>query len=87
METILSFIKRETVFLISASAAVITMLFVRPSAEYLDYIDFPVLIILFCLMAVVEGLKKNGAFRQIRPKIKIFSIGAPVFFYFNVNNE
>ena len=69
METILSFIKRETVFLISASAAVITMLFVHPSAEYLEYIDFPVLIILFCLMAVVEGLKKNGAFDILSEKL------------------
>ena len=57
-----SFFKKEIVFCISAAVAVITMFFVAPSAEYIQYIDFRVLCLLFCLMAVVAGFKSVGSF-------------------------
>lgn len=69
MEAVLNFIKKETVFIISAAAVILTMFFVRPSFEYVGYVDFPVLIVLFCLMAVVEGLKKNGAFDLLSERL------------------
>lgn len=38
------------------------MLFVPPSAAYISYLDFRVLALLFCLMAVVAGLHRHSLF-------------------------
>ncbi len=63
------FIQKETVLCIAALAAGITMLFVPPSPGYLDYIDFRVLALLFCLMAVVAGYNKTGVFVLLSERI------------------
>lgn len=65
MQTIKTFIKKETVLCISALCAIVTMLFVAPDKEYLGYIDFRVLCLLLCLMAVVAGFKSVGAFKWL----------------------
>lgn len=65
MTKIRSFIKKEAVFCISALCAIATMFLVPPSADYIGYIDFHVLILLLCLMAVVAGFKSVGAFRWL----------------------
>ena len=69
-----AFIKKEAVFCISAVCAIATMFAVPPDKEYLSYIDFRVLCLLMCLMAVVAGFKSVGAFRvltyQLLSKIK-----------------
>ena len=62
MKSIRSFIKKEPVLCISALLAVATMFFVVPDKEYLGYIDFRVLCLLLCLMAVVAGFRSVGAF-------------------------
>lgn len=59
---LVSLVKRETVLAIAVSAAFLSMLVVPPSAGYAGYIDFKVLSCLFCLMAVVAGLRKTGLF-------------------------
>lgn len=65
----LKFIKSEIVLLIAGIAAFLSMIFVSPSKEYLSYIDFRVLCLLFCLMAVVAGLNKTGVFLYLSEKI------------------
>ncbi len=65
----LSFIKKEPVLSIAALAALISCFFVVPSKAYVDYLDFHVLILLFCLMIVVAGLMKTGIFDMISSKI------------------
>lgn len=62
LKTVKATIKKEPVFFISALCALVTVLFVPPDREYLGYIDFRVLAILLCLMAVVAGFKKAGIF-------------------------
>ena len=62
MSKIKGFIKKEPVLFISALCALGTMLLVPPDKEYLGYIDFRVLCLLFCLMAVVAGFKSAGVF-------------------------
>ena len=57
---ILNFIKKEAVFFISALVALISAFFVPPSKEYINYINFSVLGILFSLMCVVEGLSRQN---------------------------
>ena len=59
------FIQKETVLFIAALCAVATMFLVPPSVEYLHYIDFRVLCLLLCLMAVVAGFKSVGAFQWL----------------------
>ena len=64
-EKIKAFIKKETVLCIAALCAVATMFLVPPDREYLQYIDFRVLCLLLCLMAVVAGFKSVGAFQWL----------------------
>ena len=64
-EKIKAFIKKETVLCIAALCAVATMFLVPPDGEYLHYIDFRVLCLLLCLMAVVAGFKSVGAFQWL----------------------
>lgn len=62
---IIHFIKNETVLSIAAALAVASAFFVTPDAEYISYIDFRTLALLFCLMAVVAGLQKTGVFNLL----------------------
>ena len=59
------FWKKEIVFCIAAVCAAATMFAVPPDKEYLHYIDFRVLCLLLCLMAVVAGFKSVGAFQWL----------------------
>ena len=54
--------KKEPVLVIAALAALLSMVAVPPSAEYLSYVDVRVLCLLFCLMAVVAGLQSCNLF-------------------------
>ena len=62
LKRIKEFISKETVFFVAAVCAILTMFLVPPDLEYLHYIDFRVLCLLMCLMAVVAGLKAIGTF-------------------------
>lgn len=60
-----AFVKNEAVFVISAICAIVTMFLVPPDMEYIGYIDFRVLCLLFCLMGVVSGFKNIGVFSSL----------------------
>lgn len=64
-----NWLKNERVFTIAAAFAMLTMIFVRPSIEYIDYIDFRVLSLLFSLMAVVAGISGQGVFVLLSKKL------------------
>ena len=49
--------------------AIISCFFVTPGREYLSYINWRTLILLFCQMAVVAGFAKAGVFRYISRKL------------------
>lgn len=59
------FFKQDAVFTISLILAVISCFFVQPSAEYIGYIDFRVLALLFCLMTVIGGYSNIGFFHKL----------------------
>lgn len=61
--------RREPVLVISAAAALLSMLAVPPGPGYADYIDLRVLCLLFCLMAVVDGLKGCGLFAVLAQRL------------------
>lgn len=55
-------VKKEFIFFGAAFLALISMVVVPPGPAYWGYIDFSVLAILFCLMAVVAGFFRAGIF-------------------------
>lgn len=69
MKRILVFFKRETVLCVSLILAVVSMFIVPPDKNYLGYIDFRTLAILFCLMSVMAGFRKAGVFDRIAKKL------------------
>ncbi len=69
MKRIICFIKSEIVLVIAMALALISMFIVVPDAQYIDYIDFHTLGILFCLMAVMAGLQEIGLFREIAERL------------------
>lgn len=69
MSNIINFIKNETVLCIAAALAIISSFFVIPDMQYLNYIDFRTLALLFCLMAVMAGLQKTGVFKLLLEKL------------------
>ena len=64
-EKLIRFFKQETVLCAALTLAALSMFLVRPDAEYLSYIDFRTLAILFCLMGAMAGLQKTGVFQWI----------------------
>jgi len=65
MKKIIKFCKEEAVLCIALLLAAVSSLIVLPDKEYISYIDFRTLAILFCLMCVMAGLQKIGVFRWI----------------------
>lgn len=69
MKRIAELLKNDTVLFIAATVAVISMFFVPPNINYVVYIDFRVLALLFCLMAVVSGTQKAGLFIYLSKRL------------------
>ena len=65
MKKLIDFFRKETVLCIAALLALISAFLVPPSMEYITYLDFRVLALLFCLMLVVSGLQSIGVFRYL----------------------
>ena len=63
------FWKREPVLCMAAVCAAASMALNPPSAAYLNYIDWRVLTLLFCLMAVVAGLQECGVFAVLAQRL------------------
>lgn len=57
--------KIDTVLCIAWILAIISAFFVHPSKEYLGYIDFRSLGILWGLMVIIQGFKENSVFDRI----------------------
>ncbi len=69
MKALMKFIKKEIVLWIALALAVLSMFVVKPDSRYLGYMDFRTLAILFCLMAVVAGFKRQGVFELLAEKL------------------
>lgn len=65
------FIKNETVFVISLILAIISCFFVKPSIDYLNYINWDTIILLFVIMLIVEILKNLSIFEIMVRKLII----------------
>lgn len=73
MERLKNILKNEAVLIISFILAAVSAFTVRPSAEYIGYIDFRTLALLFCLMAVMAGFNKLGIFRTLASNLLSFA--------------
>ncbi|MCR5288945.1 MAG: citrate transporter [Treponema sp.] len=61
---ILQFIKKEAVFFAAFTCALLSSFFVPPTQQYLTYIDWNTLCILFALMGVVGAFRACGLFEK-----------------------
>lgn len=69
MNKIIGFVKREAVLCIAFVLALASTLIVPPNAGYIDYVEWSTLGLLFCLMAVVKGFDRLGAFSSLSGKL------------------
>ena len=63
------FWRREPVLCVAAVCALASAALEPPSPAYLNYIDWRVLALLFCLMAVVAGLQARGVFAVLAQRL------------------
>lgn len=59
------FLRKEPVLSVASLLAIVSALMIHPSIQYMEYIDFRVLTLLFCLMLVVGGMQTLGVFEAI----------------------
>lgn len=60
-----NFIKKEAVLCIALGLAVLSVFWQPVDREYLEYIDWDTLMLLFCLMAAMAGFQRLGVFQRI----------------------
>lgn len=74
----INYLKKEAVLSISFLLALLSCIFVHPSKNYVNYIDYRVLVLLFCLMAVIAGFSSIGTFQFLAEKLlsKVASLRA-----------
>ena len=65
------FFKREIIFFVSLILAVVSCFFVRPSFNYLGYINWDTIILLFVIMLIVEVLKNLSIFEILVRKLLV----------------
>lgn len=63
------FFKKEIVFSISLILAIVSCFFVKPSIDYLNYINWNTIILLFIIMVIVEILKNLSVFEILVRKL------------------
>lgn len=68
-EKIIHFLKTEVVLCVAIVLAIITCFFVPIDKHYLNYFNTDTLILLFCMLAVVAGLKSTNVFEVIARKM------------------
>lgn len=81
MKKIIEFMKKEVVLTIAIILMIVTCFFVPISKEYLEYFDYKTLVSLFCMLAVVAGLKKTNVFEIVsRKMISLFHTRRSIIF-------
>lgn len=78
LKKICSWLWGEKVLCIAAGCAAVTMFLVPPDGAYPGYIDLRVLCLLLCLMAVVAGFQRCGAFQWLAVELLRRSSGGRV---------
>ncbi len=69
MDNVSGFFKKEIVFSISVLLAIVSCFFVKPGINYLSYINWDTIILLFVIMLFVEILKNLSVFEILVRKL------------------
>lgn len=69
MKKIIKILKNDILLTVAGILALFSCFFVPPDKEYINYINLPVLVILFCLMIVIAGVKSAGVFELLQTKL------------------
>lgn len=62
-------VKNNLVILLAAVGVLVSMVIVPPSMRYVEYLNGPVLGILFCLMVVIGGFRESGVFSVLLSRL------------------
>ena len=69
MKNIVKKLIKDPVLMAAWALAIVSMFYVHPDKQYIKYIDFRSLGILWSLMVVIQGLKENSVFEKIAMKL------------------
>lgn len=73
IKKLISFFQKDAVLTVSFFLAVLSCFFCPPGPQYLGYLDFHTLILLFCLMLIVAGLRECGNVAYLTGLAPVFS--------------
>ena len=79
-EKVIGFIKKDTVLCVATTLAMVSAFFVKPTLNYVNYIDFRVLGILLSLMTVMAGLQRKPIKKNKKYNAVIACVGLFMFF-------
>ena len=66
---LLGFFEGDIVLTVALLLAAVSAFVVKPDQEYLGYVDYRTLILLYCLMLIIAGLREQNFFRLIGNRI------------------
>ena len=86
MKTVISFLKKEAMLVVSVAAALVSLVITPPSADLVKAIDWKTLATLFMLLSVLDGFKHENLFLPVLRLTEKFStmLGLSLFLVFGV---
>ena len=86
MKTVISFLKKEAMLVVSVAAAMVSLVITPPSADLVKAIDWKTLATLFMLLSVLDGFKHENLFLPVLRLTEKFStmLGLSFFLVFGV---
>ncbi len=63
------YIKSEVVLSIALILAIVSAFIIKPDKEYISYIDYRTIALLFCLMTIMQGFISTGVFKMLAEKL------------------
>ena len=86
MKTVISFLKKEAMLVVSVAAALVSLVITPPSADLVKAIDWKTLSTLFMLLSVLDGFKHENLFLPVLRLTEKFStmLGLSFFLVFGV---
>ena len=86
MKSVISFLKKEAMLVVSVAAALVSLVITPPSADLVKAIDWKTLATLFMLLSVLDGFKHENLFLPVLRLTEKFStmLGLSFFLVFGV---
>ena len=81
MKTVISFLKKEAMLVVSVAAALVSLVITPPSADLVKAIDWKTLATLFMLLSVLDGFKHENLFLPVLRLTEKFSTMLALSFF------